>query len=165
MPNISRNKDNQTMKFCPLLEYKMRNIFIEKSYKKSVPCPFLKNINWAYLWINSQNLCDLRFYCYPSWNYQILLKVRVRQLAFTSYKPFKISKVLSWFSLPVSFSASVLKKNISPVILYKLIKFHGLSLPLLLKILGNTCICFSVCDVINFKTNLPKKSGQKNLRS
>ena len=46
--------------------YNMRNIFLEKSYTKCdgeiFPHRFLKNENWAYLWINS-----LEFYtveCY-----------------------------------------------------------------------------------------------------
>ena len=34
LPNISRSKDNQTMKFVRLIEYNMRNIFLEKSYTK-----------------------------------------------------------------------------------------------------------------------------------
>ena len=34
LPNISRSKDNQTRKFGQLIEYKMRNIFLEKSYTK-----------------------------------------------------------------------------------------------------------------------------------
>ena len=34
LPNISRNKGNQTMKFGQLIEYNMRNIFLEKSYTK-----------------------------------------------------------------------------------------------------------------------------------
>ena len=32
LPNMSRSKGNQTMKFGQLIEYKMRNIFLEKSY-------------------------------------------------------------------------------------------------------------------------------------
>ena len=32
--NIARSKDKQTMKFGQLIEYKMRNIFLEKSYTK-----------------------------------------------------------------------------------------------------------------------------------
>ena len=35
LPNILRSKDNQTMKFGPLIEYNTRNIFVEKSYTKS----------------------------------------------------------------------------------------------------------------------------------
>ena len=34
LPNISRSKDNQAMKFGELIEYNMRNIFLEKSYAK-----------------------------------------------------------------------------------------------------------------------------------
>ena len=45
------------MKFGQLIEYNMRNIFVEKSYTKfageTIPRPFSKNQNWAYLWINS----------------------------------------------------------------------------------------------------------------
>ena len=33
-PNISRSKDNQTIKFGQLIECNMRNIFLEKSYTK-----------------------------------------------------------------------------------------------------------------------------------
>ena len=44
LPNISRNKVNQTMKFGQLIEYNMRNIFLEKSYTKyggeTSPRPF-----------------------------------------------------------------------------------------------------------------------------
>ena len=44
LPNISRSKDNQTMKFGHLIEYNIRNLFIEKSYtkcgKKTIPRPF-----------------------------------------------------------------------------------------------------------------------------
>ena len=45
------------MKFDQLIEYNMRNIFVEKSYtkcaKEIIPKPLSKNQNWAYLWINS----------------------------------------------------------------------------------------------------------------
>ena len=34
LPNISGSENNQTMKFGQLLEYNMRNIFLEKSYTK-----------------------------------------------------------------------------------------------------------------------------------
>ena len=34
LSNISRSKGNQTMKFGQLIEYNMRNIFLEKSYTK-----------------------------------------------------------------------------------------------------------------------------------
>ena len=34
LSNILRSKDNQTIKFGQLIEYNMRNIFLEKSYTK-----------------------------------------------------------------------------------------------------------------------------------
>ena len=34
LPNISRSKSNQEMKFGQLIEYNTRNIFLEKSYMK-----------------------------------------------------------------------------------------------------------------------------------
>ena len=47
--NISKSKGNETMKFGQLIEYNMRNIFLEKSYtnvtEKLPPDPFLKNEN------------------------------------------------------------------------------------------------------------------------
>ena len=46
LPNISRSKGNQTMKFGQLIEYNMRNTFVEKSYTKyggeTIPRPFSK---------------------------------------------------------------------------------------------------------------------------
>ena len=44
LPNISRIKGIQTMKFGQLVEYNMRNIFLKKSYRKNggetIPRPF-----------------------------------------------------------------------------------------------------------------------------
>ena len=44
--NIPRSKDNQTIKFGQLVEYNMRNIFLEKLYAKcggeTIPRPFSK---------------------------------------------------------------------------------------------------------------------------
>ena len=34
LPNISRSKHNQIIKFGQLIEYSMKNIFLEKSYRK-----------------------------------------------------------------------------------------------------------------------------------
>ena len=49
LPNISRSKNNQTMKLHQLIEYKMRKIFLEKPYTKcteeTVPRPFSKKSN------------------------------------------------------------------------------------------------------------------------
>ena len=44
--NISRSKGNQAIKFDQLIEYNIRNIFLEKSYTKlgreAIPSPFSK---------------------------------------------------------------------------------------------------------------------------
>ena len=46
LPNISRTKGDQAMKFCQLIEYNMSNIFLEHSYRKcdgeASPRPFYK---------------------------------------------------------------------------------------------------------------------------
>ena len=46
LPNNSRSKGNQKMKFSQLIEYNMRNIFLENSYTKcggqTIPKPFSK---------------------------------------------------------------------------------------------------------------------------
>ena len=50
LPNVSRRKGNQTMKFGQLIEYNMRNIFLEKPYTKcsgeTIPRPFSKQSNF-----------------------------------------------------------------------------------------------------------------------
>ena len=48
LSNFSWSKSSQTMKFILLIEYKMKNIFLDKSSPKS----FYKNQNWAYHWMN-----------------------------------------------------------------------------------------------------------------
>ena len=46
LPKISRSKDNQTLKFGQLIEYNMRNIFVERSYTRcggeTISRPFSK---------------------------------------------------------------------------------------------------------------------------
>ena len=46
LSNISRRKDNQTLKFGQLMEHNMRKIFLEKSYikggRETIPRPFSK---------------------------------------------------------------------------------------------------------------------------
>ena len=45
-PNISRSKNNQTMKFGQLVDYDMKNIFLGKLYTRcggdAIPRPFYK---------------------------------------------------------------------------------------------------------------------------
>ena len=48
LTNISRIKDNQAMKFGQLMEYNLRNIFLEESYtqygEETIPRPFFKKL-------------------------------------------------------------------------------------------------------------------------
>ena len=47
LPNTSKSKDNQTISFSQLIEYNMKNIFLQKSHtnivEELVQVPFLKN--------------------------------------------------------------------------------------------------------------------------
>ena len=71
LPNISRNERNETAKFGELINYSMRNIFLEKLSTKcpgeTIPDPFLKTQNWTYLWIDNLKFCTICFYCLPKW--------------------------------------------------------------------------------------------------
>ena len=62
--NFSKSIDNQVMKFGQLIEYNMRNTFLQKWYTKwGGEDPFTKIQKWAYFWIN-----DLKCYkVYSSW--------------------------------------------------------------------------------------------------
>ena len=51
LPNISRSKGNQTIKFGQLIEYNMSNIFVEKSYTKcgreAIPGPLSRKSKFS----------------------------------------------------------------------------------------------------------------------
>ena len=53
LSNITRIKDIQTMKFGSFIEYKLRNIFVVKSYVKcggeTIPRPFSKKSKIEYI--------------------------------------------------------------------------------------------------------------------
>ena len=53
LTNVLGSKNNRAIKFGQLKGYNIRNIFLEKSYTKcgggTIPRPFLKNQNSAYL--------------------------------------------------------------------------------------------------------------------
>ena len=95
--------------------------------EKLFPDPPLKNQNWAHLWINSQNFyIQFVFIVCQDEGYQNILTLSCRPLAFTSYRAFLKNKKRSRTSLPASFSAWFLKKNISFAIVNYLTKFHCL---------------------------------------
>ena len=90
MPNISRSKGNQRIKFNQLIEYNMRNIFLEKPYieygGETISRPFSDKPNVSrsldqeskVLYIVCFIQCQVE--CY--WN---ILKLSYRALAFTLY--------------------------------------------------------------------------------
>ena len=84
------------MKFGQLIEYNMRNIFLENHtqdvVEKLSPDPLLKNENWAYLLINYLKFYTVCFYHMPSWGYQNMLRLSSKPLAITSYKAFLKNK-------------------------------------------------------------------------
>ena len=45
--------------------------------QKLVPDPFLKNENWAYLWINWLEFETVYFYCMPSWRLSKYIETRL----------------------------------------------------------------------------------------
>ena len=66
LPNISRSKRNQTMKFGQFREYN-RNIFLEKSYTKcdeKLPRSFSKKSKLS-IFFNQQSIVLYSFSCMP----------------------------------------------------------------------------------------------------
>ena len=121
LPNIPRSKGNQTNKFVQLIKYNVRIIFLENSYTKcggeTTPKPFSKK---SKLSISLDQQFD--FIVCPCRGLTNYLKNKV-QSTFTSHKAFLRNAVKSGTSLLVSFSAWLLKKNISLTEFYCLVGF------------------------------------------
>ena len=87
-PNISRSKDNQTMKFSQLIEYNIKNIFLKKSYTKcsgeTSPRPFFEKFKLSIsLDQQSKVLFSLFFFVCQVEGYRYILELRCRLLACT----------------------------------------------------------------------------------
>ena len=108
--NVSRSKGNQTMKFGQLLEYNMRNTFVEKSCTKcggeTIPRSFSKKLKFS-VSLDQQSKVFLHFVLilYQVEDHRNILKLSSRPFAFTSYKAFSNKEKRSGTSLPASFSA------------------------------------------------------------
>ena len=123
------------MKFGQLIEFDMRNIFLENHFKnvweKLFPDSFLKNQNQAYLWINSLKLYTVFFIVCQVQDYQNILKLSCRPL----FKKTKIGpELVSLPYLSMIFEENYLSRNIL------LPPDFIVWLPLLHEILGNICI-------------------------
>ena len=135
----------------------MRNIFLKNNsqdvVKKLFPDPFLKNQNWAYLLIKSLKFDVVCFYCVTIKGYRNMLKLRADHFTLKAFsKKWKSSGI----SLPASFSAWLMKKNVSLPVFYQLTKFYCLGAFTSWDIMQYVyCNCLRPgCDVINFKINL-----------
>ena len=115
LPSISKSKNNQTMKSGQLIEYNMRNFFLKNHtqnvVENLVPNPFLKNQNWAYLWISSPKFTQFVYIVCQVEGSRNILKLSCRPLTFTSSKAFLKSKKRSGTSISASFCAWFFKKN------------------------------------------------------
>ena len=110
MPNISKSKGNQTIKFGQLMGHNMRNIFLKNRTQNVMeilfPDSFLKNQNWAYHWINILKIHTACFYGIPSWGLLEHIETKLQTTcSFPSYKAFLKNKRFRT-SLPALFSAS-----------------------------------------------------------
>ena len=108
LPDTSRSKGNQTKKFSQLIEYNMRNIFLEKSWTKcggeTSPKPiFFKKEKIKTEHIDQQSYSLFLFYVQVE-DCQNILKLRCKQLAFISHKAFSKNKKRSGISVTGSFS-------------------------------------------------------------
>ena len=119
--NISRSKENGTMKFGQLIENIMRNTFLEISYKKfgveDSPRPYYKKSKlstsldqysemlWSLFLLHAQVKSTK-----STQVYQNILKRRCWPLLTTLYKAFLRNKKSSRTTLLVSFSAWFLEK-------------------------------------------------------
>ena len=103
MLNISRSKGNQTMELWQLIEYNIRNIFLEKSYancgEKTIPRLFSKK---SKLTISLDQLPKVLYSFFLLYGklraikIYLLSKLSFRPIAFTSYKAFFLKKRKVW---------------------------------------------------------------------
>ena len=123
--------------------------------EKLVTDPFLKNWNWAYIWINSLTFYAVCFCWIASWGLSKYFETKLHLVSPHIKLLWKIKRSLELVSLP-HFLHNFWRKiflllcsvNWPNVIVYFF---------LLCEILSNICIaivCKPGCDVLNFEVNL-----------
>ena len=121
--------------------------------EKLFPDLFLKDQNWAYLWINILKFLYFVFIDCQVENYRKWLKPSCRPLAFILYEAFLKNKK-RFGTLPCLIFCMIFKEKYFSC--YVLLPGQ-IPMPLLREILGNICIVIVYqpgCDVINFEINL-----------
>ena len=142
---FSWSKSSQTNKFILLIEYKMRNIFLEKSSPNS----FYKNQIWAYRWINILKCYKFCFYDMPKSSSKCP-SVQILTTCFYLTWIFLKNKERSELLYLSHFQYDFWRKIFLTLYAIKWLNLIAW-LPLLLEILVNMCIiitCSPVCDVI-----------------
>ena len=74
------------MKFDQFIEYTSETFFLKNHsqnvVEKLLQDPFLKNQNWAYLWINSFKFYKVWFCCMPSWGLYKDIEIKLQTTCF-----------------------------------------------------------------------------------
>ena len=123
--------------------------------EKLLPDLFLKNQNWAYLWINSLKFYTSCFYCMPSSAPSKYIETKLRTTCIYLNSFLKTKRGLELVSL-CHFPHDFWRK-IFPLLYFINRSTFTVWLPLLPEILNNMFILIvykSGCDVINFEVHL-----------
>ena len=93
LPDISKSKGNQTVKFGQLLEFNIINIFLEKSCTKcvgeTIPRSFFKELKLSISLDQQSEVSYSLFLLYVEVeDYKNIFKLRGGPLGFTSFKVF-----------------------------------------------------------------------------
>ena len=137
MPNISRSKSNQTMKFGQLIECNMRILGITFQEKLYPRCggeisarPFSVKLKYS-IWMNSLKFYTVCFYCIPNWGLSKYIETKLQTTCFylilSIFKKWKIKRGLKLVSLRHflhNFWGKIFLKK--KFFFYQLTKFHFL---------------------------------------
>ena len=132
LPNTSRSKSILTMKFGQLIEYNMRNIFLEKFYAKldgeTVPRPFSKKSKLSIFFDEQSKVLYSLFLLNPNWALSKYIQTKLQTTCFYHIKGFLKNKKRFGTSLPAPFYEWVLKEifYINLFILYWQTKLYSL---------------------------------------
>ena len=149
LSNTSRSKGNQTMKFCQLINYNIRIIFIEKSYTQYdgeiSTRPFSEKLNLSISLDQQSKVLYSLFNCMPSWGLlkyiETKLQITCLYLILRFFK--KTKRSLELVSLP--YFLLIFLYILLILLIYSIYwPSFIVWLTLLCEILGNMCILF-VC--------------------
>ena len=84
------------MQFGQLIEYSMRNTFLEKSYTKCGGETIHRLFSKKYLWINSLKFYTLYFYCVPSWGLREYIETKLQHTCFYLVENFSKKQKEVW---------------------------------------------------------------------